>query len=196
MSIIKYIIKTGKPRGKMYHGPGHARSRKGLSLYHETNSLRGIRKAAELGYDWIDLDVMLTKDKVLICNHAFGAMEKEGFRAKGVPMKPIDQLTWNQVRRLRAPDGIGIQKLDRMLAECAKLGIGAALDLKGDGREGFRLIKPYRMNRIAILANNRKAKVYIKASFTKRMLRVGIKMARNRGFWVRYNNTIKFYPPY
>lgn len=190
---LRYRVTSAKPAGAEYHGPGNASSAAGLALYHRTNSLRGIRHAKSAGFKRIDLDVMTTKDDVLVVNHSFGAMSKEGFRAAGVPNLPIDKLTWAQVKRLRTGNGYRIQKLSTCLDECARLGLWAALDLKGDRREGFRITRA--VGRITRLANRSGAKVYLKCDPRKAPLRRALHRGRELGFWVRWNGLTKFWGP-
>lgn len=105
--------------------------------YHTENSVRGIRKAARTGHDEIDLDMGITSDRRIVGNHWRRPLLKDGFRD---PLRRIgrnariDDLTFTQVRRLVAFPGYRIQPIERLLAECAKVGIIARLEPKGDRR--------------------------------------------------------------
>lgn len=117
-------------RLKIYHVA------KGVA-YHLENSIRGIRKAARLGYGAIDLDLNMTKDGVIVCTHWNRALLKDGFvdPLKRIQVNAlISELTWAQVKRLRAPEGYRIQRLETMLRECKKNRIIAYLEPKGDKR--------------------------------------------------------------
>lgn len=192
--FTRYKVTGAKPRGRMYHGPGHARSKWGLSLYHIGNSIRGIRTADAHGYSQIDNDFMMTKDGVIVCNHSFGAMEKEKFSAPGVPNRGIDRLTWAQVKQLRTPDGYPIQRIETMFKHYAKHNIWVAFELKGARFEGWRMCKPDTLDYIVALANKHEVKIFMKASRTHLQYRNALKRARNRGLWTRYNGGVFMAP--
>lgn len=187
--MIEYTVTSVRPLGPMYHGPD------ALSERHLTNSIRGIRTAKSHHCVWIDNDYMTTKDGVIVCSHSFGLMEKEHFRAAGVPMLPIDRLTWLQVRQLTGPNGYKVQRLEVMMAMYARLGVGVALELKGDSREGYRLITEQNLDHIIAVANHFKVRMYMKGDSRKRRLRQGLAMARARGVWTRYNYSPVFREP-
>lgn len=193
--MIRYTVRNRKPRGREYHGPGHAKSAYGLSLYHKSNSLRGVRHAVAGGFLWVDQDVMTTLDGMEVVNHSFGAMSKEHFRAKGVPNRPIDKLTWAQVHKLRSPSGTRIQRLDAMMAWYGRYNIGLALEIKGDGREGFRIVDERHVDRIVSMANAHGVRMYVKADPRKPALRRGLAMFRARGVWTRYTGSPFFMRP-
>lgn len=190
---LRYRVTSARPTGDEYHGPGNASSAAGLALYHRTNSLRGIRHAKRAGFKWVDIDVMTTADDVLIGNHSFGAMWKEGFRAPGVPLTVIDDLTWGEVGRLRTRGDYRIQKLYRLMEEAARLDIGLALDLKGDRREGWRITR--QVGRIVRMANRTGCRIYLKCDPRKAPLRKALHRARELGCWVRWNGLRKFWGP-
>ena len=185
--MIFYTATDEKPRGPEYHGPGHARSKAGLRLYHLTNRPAGVRKAKREGCTRVDLDVMHTRDRVPVVNHSLDAMGKEGFRARGVPRRPIDRLTWPQVKRLRTGPH-RIHHLRWVLAECARTGVIAALDLKG--RWDADLI-----DQVTRIANETGAHVYVKCDPAKRHLRRALEGFRARGFWTRYNGSWELRAP-
>lgn len=110
--------------------------RKGQA-YHLGNSLRGIRKAARTGHREIDLDLCITSDRHIVGNHWRRPLLKDGFRdpLRRVPKNAcIDDLTFKQVRRLVAFPGYRIQPVEKLLRECARVGIIARLEPKGDKR--------------------------------------------------------------
>jgi len=187
--MIIYNVTKDKPTGKMYHGPGNPYSAYGLSLYHLTNSVRGVQHADALGYKQIDLDLMTTKDNVLVCNHSFGFMEKEHFYdpEKRIYRRSMNQLTFKQAHSLIAPGGYRIQRAETLLEEATEHNMTVLFDLKGNDWERYRLIKPETFNTIAEMANDMKAKVAFKCDPKNANLRRGIGMARNHGFWARYN---------
>lgn len=106
-------------------------------MKHEENSVRGIRYAARHGYDWIDLDLQMTKDGVVVVTHWARPMRKDRFRDPRSLIHPgtsVRHLTWNQIRRLRTTDGYRIPRVEAALRACHRYGIGAYLEPKGDPR--------------------------------------------------------------
>jgi glycerophosphoryl diester phosphodiesterase len=111
---------------------------------HEENGIRGIRRAAKLGYGWIDLDLQMTSDGVVVNTHWARPMIRDRFhdpRRVIKPGTPVSHLTWEQVRRLRTTDGYRIQRVETVLRACARYGVGAYLEPKGDRR--FRSVAPW-----------------------------------------------------
>lgn len=113
--------------------------------YHRENSLRGIRYAASVRHDdgtrrytSIDLDLQMTKDGVIVGCHWGQPMLRDDFRD---PLRPwarkgvVRNMSWRRVRRLRVPrTKYRIQRLETLLAECARLNIEAVLEPKSDPR--------------------------------------------------------------
>jgi glycerophosphoryl diester phosphodiesterase len=113
-------------------------------MKHEENSIRGIRRAARAGYRWIDLDLQMTSDGVIVVTHWARPMRKDRFRdplRRIYPGTPVSRLTWAQVRRLKTGDGYRIPRIEAALRACAHYGIGAYLEPKGDRR--FREDAPW-----------------------------------------------------
>lgn len=117
----------------------------GLSIFHlkwpwykhVENSLRGIRKAARLGYDAIDIDILITKDGVIVACHWPRPLLKDNFHDETHRIQVralIRELTWEQVKGLRAEHGYRINRIESMLAACARNKIIAYLEPKGDHR--------------------------------------------------------------
>jgi glycerophosphoryl diester phosphodiesterase len=107
---------------------------------HVENSVRGIRRAHRRGFASIDLDMQITKDRVIVGTHWARPLLRDGFRD---PKRRIGShaivrnLTWAQVARLRAgrwPRRYRISRIERLLSECARLGVVALLEPKGDPR--------------------------------------------------------------
>lgn len=102
-----------------------------IKPYRAGNSLRGVRRARAAGYLGIDLDLNVTKDGIVVVTHWDRPGLREGFTAPGVPRTAkISNLTWAQVKTLTTRDGYRIQRLETILAECARLGIVACLEPK------------------------------------------------------------------
>lgn len=106
-------------------------------MKHVENSLRGIRKAARLGYDAIDLDLLITKDGVIVVCHWDRPLLKDKFYDPARKVQTHDlvrELTWEQVKGLRAPGGYRIMRVETALAACARAKIIAYLEPKDDPR--------------------------------------------------------------
>lgn len=113
-------------------------------MKHVENSVRGATYAHQHGYHAIDLDLQMTSDGVIVVTHWARPMRKDRFydrRHRIDPDTPIHHMTWRQVRRLRTRDGYRIQRVERLLHACARLGIVALLEPKGN--RAFRLNWPW-----------------------------------------------------
>lgn len=73
---------------------------RGVPKLHQENTLAGFRRAAELGLPAIELDVRLTRDRkaVVIHDHNLRRLTGSTF--------DVDDLTWDQVSRLRIRRGL------------------------------------------------------------------------------------------
>lgn len=106
-------------------------------MKHVENSLRGIRRAARRDYDAIDIDLQMTKDRIIVGTHWARPLKRDGFRdpeGKIPRYRPVRQMTWIQVHRLVAPKRYRIQRIERLLRACARRGVIALLEPKGDKR--------------------------------------------------------------
>ena len=107
---------------------------------HRENSVRGIRYAKRHGYDGIDLDMLITRDDVIVGCHWPKPMIHDGFRDPRHRIDrdvPVKYLSWEQVSRLvagRWPRRYHISRIERLLRVCADEGIIAVLEPKGDDR--------------------------------------------------------------
>jgi hypothetical protein len=100
---------------------------------HEENSLRGAIYADRHGYDKIDWDLQMTKDRVIVVTHWRRPMRRDGFRDPRHildPDTPIGQLTWRQVKRLVTHDGYRIRRIEPMLRFAGRIGIRPVLEPK------------------------------------------------------------------
>lgn len=104
---------------------------------HVENSLRGIRKALRLHYPAIDIDILITKDNVVVACHWDRPMVRDQFHDPAHRIQVHDmvrELTWEQISTLRAPGGYRIQRIETILRECARDKIIAYLEPKDDKR--------------------------------------------------------------
>lgn len=106
-------------------------------MKHVENSLRGIRYAARHGYDAIDLDMQITSDGRIVGTHWARPMVRDGFHDPDhkIPRyRTVRRMTYRQVRRLVSSDHYRIQPIETLLRACARRGVVALLEPKGDPR--------------------------------------------------------------
>lgn len=106
-------------------------------MKHIENSLRGIRRAARLGYDAIDIDILMTKDGVIVACHWDRPQLRDGFHDPNHRVavhQTVRNTNWADLKGLRAGDGYRIQRIEIMLAACARARIIAYLEPKDDPR--------------------------------------------------------------
>jgi hypothetical protein len=107
---------------------------------HVENSDRGDRRAKRIGKRAIDLDMLITEDNRIVNTHWPHPMIHDGFRDPHGEIDkdtPVRRLTWVEVSRLRAgrwPRRYRIRSIEHALAHCARLGVVALLEPKGDPR--------------------------------------------------------------
>jgi glycerophosphoryl diester phosphodiesterase len=103
--------------------------------YHLEDSRRGVLTAIRNRFRWIDLDCQVTKDGIPIITHWGRPMERDGFRdplGKIDPHRSVEELTWEQVSRLRTRDGYRIWRADDLCNLAIKCGLRVELELKTD----------------------------------------------------------------
>lgn len=111
---------------------------------HEENSIRGVHEAKRRGDDEIDIDLLMDLLGFIYGCHWPFPMLRDGFhdlifpRRKRMPARTnIKRMTPEQVGRLVAFTRgrvYRIRRIERLLRECARVGIGAVLEPKGDPR--------------------------------------------------------------
>lgn len=146
-------------------------------MKHVENSLRGIRRAAR-SYDAIDIDMQITSDRHIVATHWARPMVRDGFHDpehKIARYTPIKRMTLAQVRRLIAPKRYRIQPIERVLRACARRGVVAVLEPKGDRR--FREDWPW--EHLAAVAEDVGATVSVRAL---RANRAALAPAHRAGF--------------
>lgn len=116
--------------------------------YYKYDSIQGVEQAAEMGADRaIDLDWHVTRDGVIVNTHGDKPLES-GFYdpLKLVPRdKTVEQMTWQEVQRLRAPGGYAIQRAETMFALAAKLGVRIEFEAKNS--KAFENVKTWQQVR-------------------------------------------------
>jgi len=107
---------------------------------HEENSIQGIGLAKRLGFTGIDLDLLITKDSVIVVCHWHRPQLKDNFfdpHHRIAVRRAVEQLTWAELQTLRSKDHdhhYRIIRVERALAECARRRIKPVLEPKDDKR--------------------------------------------------------------
>jgi glycerophosphoryl diester phosphodiesterase len=163
---------------RLIRGIGHV---KAPTPKHVENSNRGDRRAKRQGKDGNDLDLQITKDNRIVNTHWARPMIRDGFRDPygQIPRhRMVRQMTWAEVSRLvagRWPRRYRIRSVEQALRHCARLGVVAVLEPKGDPR--FRLDWPWQ--HIAAVAEDVGATVSVRAL---RENAAALEPARRAGF--------------
>lgn len=101
--------------------------------YRFTNSYRGLKRARRHGYRRIDWDATVTKDGVVVINH-WPKFAKDRFKdpSHAWPKSTkIAQLTYAEVKRLKAPGGYRIRSAGQRFWQAKRAGIDVMLEVKG-----------------------------------------------------------------
>jgi len=111
------------------------------------NTLAALRKAAEMGAKWVEFDVKLTRDHHAIIIHD----EKLSRTTNG--QGAVSNTSWEVISRLDAGswfssefEGEKIPTLSNWLKECAELGLGINLEMKGNHRTANLLAQQVSLN--------------------------------------------------
>lgn len=110
---------------------------RGASGYAPENTLASMRKAAELGGEWVEFDAKLTRDNHVIIMHDDNLDRTTNGRGR------VADTDWQDIRRLDAGGWFGeafkgepVPTLTAMIAELSRLGLGANIEIKPcPGRE-------------------------------------------------------------
>ncbi len=96
---------------------------RGASAYAAENSLAAIRAAADLGADFVEIDIRMTADDVPVVIHDGSLKRTHGIDGD------VSDLTMSDLRQLTA-NANGIASFDEALKSCRELGLGLYLDVK------------------------------------------------------------------
>lgn len=100
----------------------------------KTDSIRGIRWAAKNGYDWIDVNCLLSRDGVAFAQHgAPYGLAAQGFLAKDDPAK-VKHLDAKTLDGLRSKDGYQVPRISEIFRAASRNGIKLELEAKDDHR--------------------------------------------------------------
>jgi len=107
--------------------PGQRRvlriAHRGASAYAAENSLAAIRAAAELGADFVEIDIRTSADDVPVVIHDSSLKRSHGINGD------VSDLTVNELRCMTAT-GSQIASFDDAVKLCRELGLGLYLDIK------------------------------------------------------------------
>jgi glycerophosphoryl diester phosphodiesterase len=170
--------KSRPPAGSMYHVPRG-------TPYHTENGSLGIYLAARLGYHQIDLDLQMTKDKVIVATHWSQPMKKDGYYdplGKLKADRKVSSMTWAEVSRLRTRSGYRIYPLELLIPLLGVYDMVGSLEIKGDRR--FNDVRV--MRQIKSWCRQAGVTAYIKQipKLSKKHAQT-MKAARTAGFWTR-----------
>ncbi len=87
---------------------------RGVPYEYQENTLSGFKRAAELGIDGVELDVLMTKDKKLVVFH-----DKNTRRLTGESLK-VSESTWQQLKQLDILDEYSVSNLCNIPFKYAK----------------------------------------------------------------------------
>lgn len=171
-------IKYKKPSGSMYHVPSGTPYRVG-------NSPTGINRAVAGKFKQIDIDLQMTKDRVVVATHWHAPMKFDGFydpEGKLSSGRTVDSMTWKQVSRLRSRDGYRIQRIEDIIALMAKKNLDGSFEVKQDTR--FANVQV--MKALKAATDKHRVNVHIKQipSISRKHAET-LAAARKAGFWTR-----------
>lgn len=123
---------VAKPQRSPKHVPGAWARFAHFEPYYRNDSIDGLNWAVRHGYNAIDLNFQVTRDRVIVNTHwsqplLHGFHDPLGKIAKNARIK---DLTWREVSRLRAPGGHRIRTMNRMLAEAKKRNLRVEFEAK------------------------------------------------------------------
>ena len=168
-------------KGGMFHkgAPGAPET------YAFENTPAGIKFAAENGYESIDLDMLLTKDGVLVGTHYTEPMKKDGFYdplGKLDEDSKVSEMTFDEVKRLRNEDGQSrIYPMSTMIEHLKKNGIAGDLEAKNDPRFATDEV----MGEVADMVRDAGITANLKTIDYGPQAYDVMEMAQQHGFWVR-----------
>ncbi len=99
---------------------------KGANSLAPENTLKSFRKAIDLKADFIEFDVQLSKDNIMVMNHDFNTFSTTGYDGL------IREMTIKELKQLDFGEGEKIATLSELI-EIAKNRIGLIFDLKAPG---------------------------------------------------------------
>lgn len=174
----------GKPSGKMYHIPPEPSK----VPYAFENSPEGVRHAAKNGYSYIDIDLQVTKDGVIVASHTVDPLQKDirwggfvdtsGKYKVGSKIK-IKDMTWAEVSKLKHKNGYTIHKVEDIIKQAKASGIAIRFELKSSVHWQEKLPE------LAAIVNKYKVKAHIATFDTKPGAKKALKLANKLGFWSR-----------
>ena len=116
---LAYLAATIPPEGRRVLRIAH----RGASAYAAENSPEAIRAAAELGADFVEIDIRATADDVPLVIHDNSLSRTHGLDGD------VSEFTMEALRQMTAAESPVIS-FDEALDQCRELGLGLYLDIK------------------------------------------------------------------
>lgn len=132
MSQLATPPRVLRPKRSPKHVPGAWAKFAHLKPYYVNDSIDGLDWAVKHGYNAIDLNFHVTRDKIIVNTH-WSQPLLHGFHdplGKIATNAQIKDLTWREVSRLRSVDGHRIRTAGRMLREAKKRGLRVEFEAK------------------------------------------------------------------
>jgi glycerophosphoryl diester phosphodiesterase len=131
---------------------------RGYSAQAPENTIPAIQKAAEYGFDYVEIDIRQTKDGVWVLMHDEDIKRTTDGKGK------VSELTYKQVvgcnidKNCKEYDKVKIPSLDEMLSRCGTLGLHPVIEIKQSGTECIEELMNflgYRTSECTIIAFDR-----------------------------------------
>jgi hypothetical protein len=95
-----------------------------------TDSIRGVRWAAEHGYGWIDVNALPSQERTLHAQHgAPYGLAQQGFLPEG-DRRRVQDLIDAELAALRSPDGYRVPTIAEVIRACAEQHVDLELEAK------------------------------------------------------------------
>lgn len=111
----------------LYTGHPLAIAHRFASSYAPDNTLKSFQIAADLAAEMWELDVHLSSDGVCVVTHADDLSHVAGRDL------PIAEATWEEISKVRLPEGQHIPRLEEVIVLAQKMGSGLYIDIKAEG---------------------------------------------------------------
>jgi glycerophosphoryl diester phosphodiesterase len=110
------------------------------------NSLRSFEAATQTKADAVEFDIQATKDGQLVVLHTMGSPKK----VFGIT-KPINNLTWAEVKKYRSPDGERMPTFDEVIAVLKNKPVDIDIKDLASARALAELLSPQQAKHVAVV---------------------------------------------
>jgi len=119
----------GQPNKREIQNKYHLIAHRGGVVDNQTaeNSLASLKKASQEGYWMVEVDLRLTRDRVLIIHH-----DRNFKRYYGIN-KMVSEMTWDEVKELKGDLGNSVLSFEEALKFCQESNLQVMVDNKIDG---------------------------------------------------------------